>query len=280
VQSPSAMFLGVLCVTAIAAAQRPGVTSAGRVAPQGFQRGTSLPLNAFANPYLISDLTFAQRLGATVAGSSNGLPAFWGPWRFGAGFFPGWNGSFRFGAPDFFPLCARGDNAFGFGGPELFGNPAFTGGFPATDYYPPAPSNLPVIAARPFVSEWPSPLSISPLHPIQEPEFPAERQEIAPQAFRIDDRRDSSFEEYGIRAYHAPDRLPIPESDHPLMIALKNGWFYTAKSYWVKNQTFHFITTHGDHIRVNVNMLDRLYPPLKQHNSSDTNSRSVDNSLH
>jgi hypothetical protein len=279
VRFPSAIFVGVLCVAAIAAAQRPGVASAGKVAPQGFQRATSLPLNVFANPYVISDLTFPQRLSATVAGSSNGLATFWGPWQLGTGFFPGWNGSFRFGTPDFFPRCARRGNAFGFGGPELFDNPAFTGGFPDTDYYPPAPPNLP-IAARPFVSEWPPPLTISPLHPIQEPEFPAERQEIAPQAFRIDDRRDSSFDEYGIRTYHAPDRLPIPESDHPLMIALKNGWFYTAKSYWVKNHTFHFITTHGDHIRVNVNMLDRLYPPLKQHNSSDINSSSVDNSRH
>jgi len=139
--------------------------------------------------------------------------------------------------------------------------------------------------APPFVSEWPPPLTVSPLHPIQEPELPAERQEIAPQAFSIDDRRNSSPEEYGIHTYHAPDRVPIPESDHPLMIALKNGWLYTAKSYWVTGHTFHFITTQGDHIRVNVNMMDRLSPPLKQHNSShnkarSVDGRSVDNSLH
>jgi hypothetical protein len=58
----------------------------------------------------------------------------------------------------------------------------------------------------------------------------------------------------------APAERPAP-TEFPALIATKDGWTYSATTYWTKGATFHFITTKGEHLQVPVNRLARVYPP-------------------
>jgi hypothetical protein len=48
--------------------------------------------------------------------------------------------------------------------------------------------------------------------------------------------------------------------EHPSMIALKNRGAYTVVKYWLKGKVLNFITTQGDHMRVALDQVDRIYP--------------------
>jgi hypothetical protein len=228
-------------------------------------------VNPSPNPYLISDLTFAQRLGAVVAGSANGLPSFWGPASFGAAFFPGQYGLSGFGVRNSFPwFCPRRNNAPGFAGSGLspVAYPAFAYGPSVPDYYPTAQSNDTVVPLPQYLPEFAPPLTISPLRSSQAP-----NRQVEPRESITDHPYDFSPNDYGIRIYQAPERASIPEGDHPALVALKNGCAYTVTAYWVKGKSINFITTHGNHIHLPLEMLDRLYPRYK-HESSESTSHS------
>jgi hypothetical protein len=60
--------------------------------------------------------------------------------------------------------------------------------------------------------------------------------------------------------YRGPESVRDTSDGHPPLIALKNRWAYTALKYWVKGNTFHFITTQGDHMQVPVGLVQRIYP--------------------
>jgi hypothetical protein len=64
----------------------------------------------------------------------------------------------------------------------------------------------------------------------------------------------------GMPVYRGPASSPDTSDDHPPLIALKNRWAYTASKYWMKGKTFHFITTQGDHMQVQVALVERIYP--------------------
>ncbi len=62
------------------------------------------------------------------------------------------------------------------------------------------------------------------------------------------------------------ETVAIPEQEsaandyHPPLIALKNNWAYSANKYWTEGKMFHFVTTQGDHMRVPVGLVERIYP--------------------
>jgi hypothetical protein len=59
-----------------------------------------------------------------------------------------------------------------------------------------------------------------------------------------------------MRVYEAPP--PPPEPQEPMyFIALKDGWVYTTSEYWVEKGTLHYITTHGKHNQVSLDLVDR-----------------------
>jgi len=113
-------------------------------------------------------------------------------------------------------------------------------GYPIGPYWPDnysEPSNIPVQPP-----------------PAVEPQVPMGG-ETAPQA-----EESSNADTSGMPVYRGPGSPPDISDEHPLLIALKNRWAYTVLKYWVKGNTFHFITTQGDHMQVPANMLDRVYP--------------------
>jgi hypothetical protein len=63
-------------------------------------------------------------------------------------------------------------------------------------------------------------------------------------------------------------QVTAQNEDYPALIALKNGGIYSAWNYWTSAGEFHFIISHGEHIAVPANSVDRVYPPKK-------NGRSV-----
>jgi hypothetical protein len=255
VRSLSAALLVVLCAEA-AAQQRGGVIARGGTAG-GFQGGvTPHAMTPFATPYISSDLTFAQRLGATVSGSWNGLPAFWPP-AMGQGVFRGWNGTPPFGAPGLSPaFCPRWNTPPAFApGDSPVTYPVFAGPS-APGYYPQPAPNVTVVLPPQYGTEPAPPVMIN------EPSSGAGR-EFAPQG-----QDSASVERSGISVYQAPVREPVSEGEHPQLIVLKNGWVYTVTSYRVKGKAFNFVTTRGDHMQVPLSLLDRVYPRTNERSRS------------
>jgi hypothetical protein len=71
------------------------------------------------------------------------------------------------------------------------------------------------------------------------------------------------------RPAREPQPAPEPaEEEYPAVVELKNGAVYTVTRYWVAGKTFHFITTHFDHVQVPMTMLDRLADARKPQSSS------------
>lgn len=52
---------------------------------------------------------------------------------------------------------------------------------------------------------------------------------------------------------------PQPEPELPVefFIALKDGWVTAAVAYWVREETLHYITLHGSHNMVSLDLVDR-----------------------
>jgi hypothetical protein len=47
-----------------------------------------------------------------------------------------------------------------------------------------------------------------------------------------------------------------PEPPH-VLIALNNGWVYAAIAYWVDGGTLHYVTPHGEHNQVSLELVNR-----------------------
>jgi hypothetical protein len=64
-----------------------------------------------------------------------------------------------------------------------------------------------------------------------------------------------------VQVYDAPAAVrpePLePQRPSSYFIALKDGWVYTASEYWVEGGTLHYITVHGRHNQVSLNLVDR-----------------------
>jgi hypothetical protein len=59
-----------------------------------------------------------------------------------------------------------------------------------------------------------------------------------------------------------PASLPaarvIPKDDPPsFYIAMKDGWVYIARAYWVDNDTLHYITLQGGHNQISLALVNR-----------------------
>ena len=258
----SGVLLAVLC-TAAAGQHHGGMIPNGTVI--GGFHGVAPPLiGPSVNPYLTWDLTFAQRLGAIVSGSSNGLPGFWGPLGPGLGPFRNWNGMSGFGGRGFSPMPLPGWNsapAFGGGGFMPVPYPVSVGG--SSDYYPQQPSNVTIMLPPQPVTGPPPTIMNEPVSGIHT--FPASSgsvvvQETTDREFALDSRNNPSPDSSGVHVYQAPGPKPVPQRAYPALIALKNGSAFTITTYWVKGNRLHFITTQGNQIEVPFTALDRLYP--------------------
>jgi hypothetical protein len=55
------------------------------------------------------------------------------------------------------------------------------------------------------------------------------------------------------------NRCNSPEPPEPphILIALKNGWIYAAIAWWADGGTLHYVTPHGDHNQVSLELVDR-----------------------
>ena len=62
-----------------------------------------------------------------------------------------------------------------------------------------------------------------------------------------------------------PER--VAPTEFPAIVSVKDGWTYSATSYWTKGSTFHFITTSGQHLQIPMSRLERLYPAQKDSRS-------------
>jgi hypothetical protein len=150
----------------------------------------------------------------------------WPPPRpgFGATRFRGsWNNGSFGGA---FPLFVGGGY---YGGGGFNGG----GGYYPPNANPPEPANVTVV----LPPQRPAPLVVHPDAGMAAP--PPEAASVAP-----------------------PPQSVVP-TEFPALISLKDGWTYSATTYWTKGTTFHFITTQGEHIQVPVSRLARVYPAQK-----------------
>ena len=272
-QSPSVVLLAVLC-TAATGQHRGGMTPVGR-APSGVH-GAAPPLMCpLVNPYLTSDLTFAQRLGATVSGSSNGLPGFWGPVGPGPGSFRGWNGMPGFGGPGLSPTPLPDWNsvpAFAGSGFTPVPYPVFVGG--SSDYYPPQPSNVRIMPPLQYAAgsaPMPTNEPVSGTGTFQISSAPVAVQETMDQELEREGQDNSSPDMSGVHVYQAPGPKPVPPRAYPALVALKNGAAFTVTTYRVKGNRLRFITTQGNYIEIPLAALDRLYPRQELDQTADVN---------
>jgi hypothetical protein len=132
-----------------------------------------------------------------------------------------------------------------FGGGYGGGYPGFGGGgyFGDSGFYPPQYSNPPQVYPNS-----PQPANVTVIVPPQPMPAPIVLPKEAPAA-------------------EVPQAPPLPErivpTEFPALISIRNGYVYSASTYWTKGKTFHFITTQGEHIQVPVSQLERLYAPQK-----------------
>lgn len=136
----------------------------------------------------------------------------------------------------------------------------FSGGdfFPAPpdytdDYYPPdynqEPAYPPVTPPPPAAApQWPE---------ANQADFPA-RDEPAPAPAPSE-----------MRLYRWVSQPYDSNDEYPSMIGLKNGGMYTVVKYWTKGTVLNFITTQGDHMRVGLDQVDRIYPSSNRNKAGE-----------
>jgi hypothetical protein len=54
-----------------------------------------------------------------------------------------------------------------------------------------------------------------------------------------------------------PRRVEVRNNLATFFIALKDGWVYTSISYWVQDETLHYVTAQGEHNQVSLHLVDR-----------------------
>jgi hypothetical protein len=190
------------------------------------------------NPFLFP--TFPQRLAATVSGSWNGTPMFWGsPFTFPG--FGGWNGGAGF----------AGQGFYGSSYPVYSGD-SYAPSYPPPYAPPPQPSNVTVVFP-------PQPTAPPPAITIaeNEPDVRTSRLQTGPPP------QD--------RFVRAPVQEPVVLDEYPAVVAINNGGVYSVTTYWEKGGVFHFITTQGNHMQVPSGMVERLFPRQKNGRSVEPN---------
>lgn len=220
-------ILGLILVLATGAGQRTGGGS-----PGGMRSGP--PTLSFGNPFTIPNVP--SRFGGGAAGSWRGnhwsdhgvRPApilwwYWPPVLDGAGFYP----------------------------------PAYPGyGFDQSDAYQGAQPSIAI----------PQPAPAQPQPPdIRQPINGVSKSDISPenqsQSANINLAGETSTaENFRIETVSGPQCASAVDEYHPPIVALKNHSAYSASNYWTEGRMFHFLTTQGDHFRVPVSLVERIYP--------------------
>lgn len=218
--------VGLVLVVATAAGQRTGAGP-----PGGVRSGP--PTLSFGNPF--TSPSVPRRFGAGVAGSWHG-----NQWS-RRGFNPApvllWSGP---------PIDAPG-----------FYQPAYPpNGFGQTDAYQDAP---PFIAAPPARPEPTQPSNGD------QPTSGVSRSYVHPENQTQTDNGNVDGEtatagNFKIETISGPQCASVGDDYHPPIIALKNHSAYSASQYWTKGRSFHFLTTQGDHYRVPIALVERIYP--------------------
>lgn len=135
------------------------------------------------------------------------------------------------------------------------------------------PMPYPVYVADPYGYEQPQPPNVTIVMPPVQPQPSAppvtiqqyftegatpQVREYTPEGEEI--TRQTPESSGNVRTYRAPAAKPAapPDDDRIMfMIALKDSSVYTAAAYWVEGETLHYITTHGEHNQVSVDLVDR-----------------------
>ena len=173
------------------------------------------------NPiYSPSNLTFGQRLGATVTGSD---------WAVGAYHRQRWRGG-------------------------IVPVPVFIGGYAGYDpgYQAPAPNVTVINAPQPsptvIINQGYAPDRMSPQMIEVSPETPETMSTYrAPVTPNAEGRPLSE----SMRPPSNPDGKPTV-----YLVAMKSGEVYTALAYWLENDTLHYITTKHAHNRASIDLVD------------------------
>ncbi|MGH9720662.1 MAG: hypothetical protein ACRD8O_10650 [Bryobacteraceae bacterium] len=65
----------------------------------------------------------------------------------------------------------------------------------------------------------------------------------------------------GVRIYESKPReqAQAPEEKKSVLIAFKDHTIYAAFSYWLEGDTLHYVTTHGAHNQVSLDLIDREF---------------------
>jgi len=233
-------------------------------AARGMLTGQIRPVapSPYSIPFLNPFFSFPGRLAATVSGSWFGAPPFWGaglaptippfacPTSFARCFvthgsrnsrsFTGWGSSQGYGAPDFYPYPLS---------PNL--------SMPGSNSPPPD-----FLAGLVPVPE--SPNSMLPPDAVSHGEGQRVRDTESTPNFQEVTSPGRSIGETQKAGSSGSCTDPVPNSEHPTLLALKNGWAYTVLKSWITGKTLHFITTQGDHQAVPISQLDRMYPKSAQ----------------
>jgi hypothetical protein len=140
-----------------------------------------------------------------------------------------------------------------------------SGGWPSAEQ--------PVVAAVPYAAPYPVYVDSQPAP--EDPETPQELPSpaaIAPQpqatiVFAPPPQPAAAGPNAGlVPCGRAPDPQPasppvaraVPKDDPPsFYIAMKDGWVYIARAYWVDNDTLHYITLQGGHDQVSLALVNR-----------------------
>jgi len=162
------------------------------------------------------------------------------------------------------PTCARPtapgwghhpNNGFGFNRPVIpyvVPYPLYLGnGFtPDNPYaYPPGQSGMPI--SQPNMPIVMAPQPSAPPAVINEYGAEAEPPPVSDSA---------ASDDSNVQTYVAPSspRPEPPEDSSPtFFIALKDGSVYTTNAYWVQDGTLYYLTAHGAHNQVSLDLLDR-----------------------
>jgi hypothetical protein len=67
-------------------------------------------------------------------------------------------------------------------------------------------------------------------------------------------------ESFKMETVAMPKQASATDDYHPPFIALKSHWAYSVNKYWTEGKMFHFVTTQGEHMRVPVGLVERIYP--------------------
>jgi hypothetical protein len=75
----------------------------------------------------------------------------------------------------------------------------------------------------------------------------------------------SEHESSGLRTVQAPPSPPpVIRDEYPALLVLKNGSMHSVASYGITDNTLYFVTPQGESLHVSADLLERIYPAVKQ----------------